>query len=335
MKKRRIFLSFIASILVFTGLLLVGCGDLGNAQDTFALYSQAMTNYKSNTNLFISRSINNNQTNFYLNNFYSKNAIGEEVQDDQNYLILTAIGLNFIEEYHTKLDGLEGSYDFNNLVNAINKLNTDYDELKLENEKMLSVESNAEVDIYNGYFTRYKNSARNFIDEVYETALTLGNFLMNNARIARNLGSETQTQDELNFYYDYQLLQIFNDFRLILMDSASGQILTDTVYTNSSSKLKNFAQNIQAKSVKQLTVEQTNSYIEICEALNNERISYQKAVNAFSLEEFENMYDSYLEAYTRVNSNFDSYYNQLNNYFCETNNIMTLIYNYYTSNIVA
>ena len=335
MKKKKIFLSIIASIMVFTSMLFVGCKDLGNAQDTFALYSQAMTTYKSNSNLFISGSISNNKTNFYLNNFYSKNASGDEVQDDQNYLILTAIGLNFIEEYHTKLDGLEGSYDFNKLVNAINSLNSDYDELKTENENMLSVETNAEIDIFNGYFTRYKNTAKDFIDGVYETALTLGNFLMNNARIASNLGGETQTQDELNFYYDYQLLQIFNDFKMVLINSASGQVLNDIVYTSSSNKLKDFAQNIQAKSVKQLTIEQTSAYVEICDALNNERNSYQKAVKSFSLEKFENIYDGSLEAYTKVNSNFDSYYNQLNNYFCDTNNIMTLIYNYYVANIVA
>lgn len=333
-KKRNILLSILAVILVSVSFVLFACGDLGNAKDTFQAYKTTIETYKANDTLFSTNTIENINTDFYLNNFYSKNNDGTQIQDDVNYIILNAVGLNFIDKYYTRLENLEGSFDFNPLNDNLNKMNESYNALKVENQNLANIESTAENSIYSGYFARYKSYSKYFINSVYATALTLGDFLVNKVNVGSSIGTDSQQADDFDLYADYQLLLIFEDLRLVLMQSCDGQVLQNQIYNSASNYLKNFAKNVQAKEKKSLDNEKVLEFKNILDAFNNQRASYITAVNGFSIYQYLTTYDSSLEAYVKADSNTDTYYNQLLNYYCLDNNYMTLIYNYLTTNLV-
>lgn len=333
-KKRNIILSILAVILVSASFIFFACGDTGNAKDTFQSFKTTLETYKANDDLFSTGEIENISTEFYLNNFYKKDSSGSQIKDDENYIILNSVGLNFINEYYVMFENLEGNYDFNPVNESLKKMNESYDALKIENQNLTNIESAAEYDVYNGYFARYKLYSKNFINEVYNVALNLGDFFANKVNVASKIGTDEQTDDYLKFYIDYQLILVFNDFRLALMQSCEGQVLNHQIYSSASSNLKNFAKNVQAKEVKTLSLEKVNEIKSIFDAFNNQRKSYITAVNGFSLYQYLTAYDSSIEAYVKAESNADTYYNQLLNYYCSSNNYISLFYNYLTANLI-
>lgn len=329
MKKFRIF-AILALILVSSSLLMFACGDKGNAQDTYENFHTTITKFEDNKMLFSTETTKNRVTlEFYLNNFKKKNSYGSEVQDDMNYIYLTSTGLSFIKNNYGKLDGLEGDYDFSRLNQTLTNLNEGYNNLKQENENLNNVEASTNVNVYNGYFARYKTFAKEFISEVYSSALALGDFLANDVKIIESLGTEEQTEEALQFYYEYQTLLLLNDCKILIMDSAAGEVVTNMVYSNAVNRLTTIL-NYKDKKVKNLSVEQVNKYLDVSSAVDNQRRLYKDSINNFSIYELVNTYKGSLDEYVKVKENAEAYYKQLELYV----EIMNLYIGYENSNVI-
>lgn len=333
MKKRSIITTLLIAILACSSVLLFACGNGGNAKDTYEAYKTAIETFKTNDNLFSSNTVQDFTTNFYLNEFYSLSPSGEK-ETDNNYIILNAIGLDFIEKYYVNLENLENKYDFSKLNNSIKELNESYDALAVENANLANIES-TESDIRNGYFARYKLQTKFFIKEVYETAITLGDFFMNDVKITEKLATEEQTFEELRFYYDFQRLMSFEDLRAFFMDSCRGQVVYDenenlnSLYTQALNCINAFSTG--KTNIKELSMEEVQDFINVCNSVNNERSLFQKSITKFSLYKFTTTYDNSIDAYKKVDASADVYYNQL----FESIDNLNLFNNYIDKNVVA
>ncbi len=337
MKRKNLIISLLTAILITSSMVLFACGDIGTAKDTFQAFQSTMQTYKENTNLFSHSTISeiNMETDFYLNNFFVKNNDGLNSEDFYQYYILTATGLNFIDKYYVLIENLKGSYNYTTLMNDIDEMNVSYEELKIENLNVANIEDTAENEIYNGYFARYKLYTKEFINKVYQTAIDLGEFLINNVKYTENLATDLQTDEEVKFYIDHQFLLIYNDFRLTLLQSCKGQDLSgNSIYNTSYSYLK-FIATEQVKQLKTFTPENMKDVVYVFSAINNQRDIFYKAIDNFSIYDYLNTYEGSIDAYVNVNSNADVYYNQIYNYYCNTNSIILLTHHYIRENIVV
>ena len=351
MKKRKILLPIFALVVVCSGLSLVACSDKGSSAQTYASYQEMMTTFKENDDLFIAKSINNYSSNFYFNNFNYKNSSNTKIDEDNNYQMLNAIGLNFIEKYYVLIDGL-GSYNYSQLDNSIEDLTDSYNNLKIECENLVFVNNEASYEIYNGYSTRYKWEAKAFIGQVYESALTLADFLIEKVGYIDLVGleitppAEGATEDEINdyqselenrdaqtaFYIDYQNLLIANDFKVLFIDSCSGQELDLDVTNAASLALANYSQ-ILSNDTKTLTLQDVQRYKSINDAFDLERQTTLKALEEFNIYEFVTDYGSNIAAYEKEEKYCAAYYRQLQKYFSETSNFVGQYLTYISTNI--
>lgn len=333
MKKKATILTLLASVLVGTSGFMFGCGSKGNNKDTFKSFQTTLSTLKEDSNLFKQDDIYSISTNFYLNNFAQKNESEDLVADDQNYIILNAVGLNYIESYCVKLENIEGKYNYKVLNKSLDALNESYIAVKDSVVDLASVEENANYDIYNGYFADYKNLVKDFTLKVYDVATTLGDFLINEVKITNNIGSEKQTTEDLKTYFDYQNLLIYNDFCQFFMDSCEGQVIDNSIYTKANSTIVSFSNYILHKNIRELSNNKVDEYIRISTALNNERRLTLESIKEFSLYEYTTRYENSIDAYEKEESDADTYFVQLTKYFDGTSSYILNYYVYLASNI--
>ena len=100
MKKKTIITAFVCLIIALSSFVMFACG--GDGKTSYQYYTTFFNTIKTEGTMFESGNALGVQTNYQLKNFQSKTFDGETVSlvdDDQNYLILLANGLNFIEKY--------------------------------------------------------------------------------------------------------------------------------------------------------------------------------------------------------------------------------------------
>lgn len=189
-------------------------------------------------------------------------------------------------------------------------LNKKYDTLKQESENLKNVESSADYDIYNGYFSRYKTATADFTVQVYQTATTLGDFLFKDAKIF-NQTKQTNSR----FFYEYQNLNVFDDFCQFFLVSCEGQELDDnTLYTYTTTQLKTFMSDFVTKYQSGSSMYISEKYYNVSLALDNEREIFDKVAQKFSMYKYVVNYNSSLSAYENDEKEISIYYDQLNRY---------------------
>ena len=316
MKKRIIFLPILALIISFGVLSMFACEKKGNSADTFASYQEMITTFTAGDNFF---EVNNVEG--YVSNYYLK---------------------NFIEKYYEKIDGLD-KLNFSSLNKSIKSLTNSYEKIKVEWQNLVNIDSSADYEIYNGYSTRYKWEVKEFINEVYDSALTLANFLVDKVGYLEGIGEETTDekeeenlaitpQEQLEFYLDYQNLLLANDFKIFYLDSCCGQKLDDQLSQNTTLNFKKFVQTIN-NTLKTLTNEDIKNLINVNDAFNLERQTTLKALDKLNFYEFVTSYESNIISYEKENKYCEAYYRQIEKYFSESNCLIDLYINYITTNI--
>ncbi len=342
MKKRIIFLPILALIISFGVLSMFACEKKGNSADTFASYQEMITTFTAGDNFFEVNNVEGYVSNYYLKNFDYKNSSGTKIDEDQNYQFLNTIGLNFIEKYYEKIDGLD-KLNFSSLNKSIKSLTNSYEKIKVEWQNLVNIDSSADYEIYNGYSTRYKWEVKEFINEVYDGALTLANFLVDKVGYLEGIGEETTDekeeenlaitpQEQLEFYLDYQNLLLANDFKIFYLDSCCGQKLDDQLSQNTTLNFKKFVQTINSTQ-KTLTNEDIKNLINVNDAFNLERQTTLKALDKLNFYEFVTSYESNIISYEKENKYCEAYYRQIEKYFSESNCLIDLYINYITTNI--
>lgn len=330
MKKKRFITSVLSALIVVPAILMFGCGKSVSNKKTYSNIQTALSTLKESGSPFRS----DVDTNYYLKDFVQKDSNMNDVADDENYIILNALALDYIEKYSEKLNQIKNKYNFTALNNDAKNLINNYEKLKEKYDKLIGVESTANYIVHNGYFATYKYSVKEFTSYVYNLATSLGDLLINKAKIAKNIGTENQTREEIESYLDYQYLLVFNDYYNFFFESCAGQRIDSEIYTSAKTLLSGYAVNIVKKDIRELSKEQAQTLVRNSNALAVERNSFTKAAKNFSLYELSTKYENSIEAYLVKDVKARSYYNELNTYLASSDNSMMLYYTYVRNNIV-
>lgn len=318
-------------ILLLSSVILFACGDKSSSKEAYNAYTTLISDMKKDTSLFSSDKILGMESQFYLNDFAYKNNSNEKVFGYNNYVALASIGLEYIAENQGSLDGLEADADYSGLVDDAKALRKSYNSLKVEHDKLINEASGLDYRIYNGYFARYRTQAMKFINQTFDCALSLGDFLNSEAKLSKTVGSEEMTVDALNFYVDYNVLKMFDDIRIYYMDSCEGVAVEDESYNDVTILLSNWV-SLYTKGYKALTQEQIKPLQTIFDRVNADRNLGQQAVRKFSFYKYSTTYGYSLDAYKKSSENATVYYNMAVNYYFNT---IPAVYNYMTANVVA
>ena len=324
--KKKFLLSLMACLMLGTSLTLVACGDDGGKVNSYEGFQSAISTYLDDATLFKEgTTVGNIQTDFYFDNFSYKNSSGNLVEGDKNYLTLNAYSMNYIQEYHVLLGSLaDGKYNFKALNNALANLNESFEAVKVESKNVFNANTNANIDIYNGFFANYKDKAKDFIDSGYATAIELSNFLVDQADMFDGLGTDSQTSEQIEFYMDTQILYIFNDIRIMLLDSSEGQeLIGNELYDGVVRQLSYYA-NTSTRHVADITAEVMGDLMDLTTHLAGEREYTITAAENFSLYSFVKVYASSIESYMQDDVNAQSYYEQLKKYYSNTKSYLNL-----------
>lgn len=333
--KKTIFSICLAVILLLSSIVLFACGNKVNSADALASYSTVISEIKKDTALFKPGTINGMQTNFYLNDFAYKNESDQLVYGNNYYLAFLAVGLDFIEEYHTALDGLKNKGDYAALQDDVKDLTKKLNTLKTDHDNLINETNGLDYSIYNGYFARYRTSALNFINESYSCALNLGKFLNKEAKLAKTVGTEEMTAEAFEFYCDYNILKVFDDFREYMMDSCKGIKIDGLIFDKVFLSMVEWNKNIVKQEYKILDVESATALMNAFRSVDGERASIKTALSKFSIYKFVNTYGYSVESYKKANGNASAYFDRISYYFLDTVNTLDSLYNYLFKNVVA
>lgn len=343
MAKRKFLLPILALILIVGSISMVACSDKTTNTDVYNSYLQTIEKFTADTSFLVE----NNavySSKFYFDNFNYKTPTGVKMDDDANYQTLNAIGLNFIEKHYDMTNEIKKA---SSLKNSVEDLNEAYDLVKVEYDMLSMIDSDATYQIYNGYSTRYKWGAHDFINQVYECAFDLADVIIESGYLddIEELVADDSQQEEqvdlelwnskLEFYIDYQNLLVANDFRLLLLESGQGQQFEgNSDYVNISLLLQSFAQTISTAS-NQLLDDATMAYRNINNMLASERQLMQEALEDFNLYEFIENYGGSVDAYEKEERYAKAYYNELSKYFSAENNFISQYISYIQTNIYS
>lgn len=331
--KKRFILFLLSAIFVIAGIAVVGCQKNANMDQTFTTLEEVVRSVTTSDSPFVSGTINGVETDFLISNFKNKDAENQFVNDDQNYLLLTAVSMNYIYNYYGETKDLENKYNVNSLYKNANKLIEKYQEMKTCSNELNSLGDNAETFVYNGKFTKYKMSVRDFISQAYLTASSLGDVLINKVKITSNLGTANQTGEDLVKYLDYCYMMSFNDFSDFFMGSCKGQVIDSSLYITIKNKMITFAQDIVSKPNKELSADQAKELVTMSSAYAGERRMYEIAVSNFSLYDFTTRYECSIEAYAKDKNDIVAYHEEIERYYVISNSSYAIYYNYLKNNI--
>lgn len=331
--KKGFILFLLSAIFVLTGIFAVGCGKSINATQAYNEINNFVMDITSDQSPFSNSTVNGVETSFYLENFKTKNDSNEFVDDDQNYLLLNAISLNYIYKYYSKLESIDKKYDCSTLYESSKVLQTKYQEMKGYSDRLDDLSDNAESFVYKGYFSDYKAKLKEFIEQSYSTAYALGDFLINNVQITSKLGREGGGIGDLEAYLDYEYVIVFKDFSDFFMGSCQGRIIDNAMYNDIKSKMTSFCSeiiNAQNKGYYQIN---SNNLITMTDAFNGERRMFSIAINGFSLYDFTTKYENSFEAYEKTENSASAYYGEIQRYILNENNIFTIYTDYLRSKV--
>ncbi len=320
--KKTISSIVLALLIALSAFVLFGCGKGATSGDSLALINESLATYKADTT-FKSGTIYGKTTEFYLNNFQSKNSSGILIDEGETHIAIVANGLEFIKEYSPKLDGLDVNYNFAKLNSKIKDMNEAFDVLSEEHFNLTQVESSANYNIYNGYFARYKEYSKQFAEEVYNVAEELGNLLFVKEKII-NPGA---TSDVVTYDLGYEELLINRDFKNFFMKSAEGKYFIQSLYNTAESRYKAYCLAFVANPSKQIDKDKLADFQMVAKAINADRENATKSLSKFSLYDYYVTYEGALSAYEKANKDAGIYYTNINSYF-GTNGILSKYYTY-------
>lgn len=311
--KKAVTTSLLVAMLIIASLLLMACNSNTTNVDSYNLFSETITNYKSNTDLFGSGTIYGVQTDFYLSNFKSKDSSGNLVEDSNNYVAFVAVGLNYIEDNYGKLQEYEEKHDFASLNKKVEKMNDAYDELCKEFANFKNMDSSSNYNIYNGYFARYKESAKAFIEEVYIVAEALGESTIN--EMGEGVSEDSYNPEILINNLEFNGFLIIKDYKEFLISSCDGEVFDSELFENVQSQLETCMVTLLNKTYNNITREESLAVKDLIPSVATDRENVIKSFEKFSLNEFYNTYDGSLIAYEKNLKNASIYYNFIENYF--------------------
>ena len=327
--KKRILMIALGLMLCLSSFAMFACKDKGNSEETSAQYKTTITKMTSEEDsTFKTGTIYGVSTNFYLNDFVEKDKMNIKHNSDDNYIALTAVAMNYIKKYGDQIANIKGSFDYKTLENNLKSLDEKFVKMQKTHKDLTFAGDNVSYVIYNGYFTNYKLIVKDFISQLYTTAVNLGDLVINQTGISEKIAKGQTTAEENTSYYDYQILLVFSDYYKFFIESCEGNKLTTSLYTTVRDEMKAYCINLVGKTVTAMTAEKTKQFSELSKALGNERKSLSVSVEEVKLYDLQNKYEGSIDAYAKDEINARSYYDEYERYFTVTNNYITVYYDF-------
>lgn len=326
--KKYITTTFLVLVLLASSLLLMACGNKVTATDSYNLLGSLVSVYKSELGIFVQGNIKGISTNYHMPDFTTKNEVGESISGGDNYVAFVAIGMNYIDRNVEALNGLEMKYNFKSFNKSITEMNDAYNNVVKEYANMKNLDSSVNYNIYNGYFARYREYTKFFINEIYDVATELGEILIEAK--GDGIGTSDLTSDTFNSYADYNVLLASQDFKNFFMDSESGKLFDQTLEKQTQTIFNEYCQSLFKKPQLALTTEKAQNMKELFDAVNVDRKNVTRSLEEFSLYDFYSLYEGSLTAYEKTNADANIYYLNIENYF-GTNGLLGKLYAYLTA----
>lgn len=324
-KIKKTFSIFALVVMVaLSSLFMFACSGRVDAKKCFSLIDKTITSYKDNTKLFNNGEVFDVQTNFYLSDLKSKDESGNLVNDCENYLAFVSYGLEFIENNYKKLENLETKHNFILINKEIKEMNKAFDEVERKYDSLKSLDSTAKSQIYNGHFARYKFAVKNFIEEVFDSAIILGEYLVE--EYGDGIGHADMTIAPFNTFVDYHKLLICKDFENFFIEGADGQTFSNELFASAQSQFENYYKNALNKTELQLSTADALKTKEILETLDADRANVMLSMDKFSLKAFYTAYEGQISSYEKINKYASVYFNNIESYFSNTGSLA----NFYT-----
>ncbi len=323
MKVKKIILPIVLSLVIaLSGFTLFGCGKKEAKEESFKLYSSIVQTMKDDNKIFKSDKIHGLETDFYIKDIGYKTANNNQLQGYQYYVSLLGAGLNFIDDYYVKLDTKQGVVKNVAINDAAYAMRNSFNVVKSEHEKLVLAQntSNLNFNIYNAHFYNYRISVSNFINKVYDCAFSLANYLDKYLGLSANVGTNKMSQENFDFYLDYQYLRIYNDYKTLYLISAKGadlnvNFLNDNYFTE-------FNKLVSKDKLSIAELENINDIVLIFNNLAGTRGDATAAMKNFSIYNYVEFYGKDLVAYNKDSEHAYAYASKISEYFSNENSVL-------------
>lgn len=303
--KSKVITFILSIILLASAFLLFGC-DKGPTTEQIQGNLNSFIQTENGQNSFLSD--DNTFKNFTI---YKVDTQPELI--DNNYQTLVMVAVDYIEEY-TPYFQSEENFDYSSIIQSLDTLNASFEQTLQDYQDFMQVQD-AERIIYNGFALNYQNSAIDFINNAFQTALSMKENLAQNFGLLDANFEEIVTLDQANKYLDAVRLDLANEYRQFLLGSCKGEIIEqNNIFTAVSNQLQTLAEihdilltegkNMQFVSLKQQF-----------DAISEERAIMQTCLTNFSMYDFVNIYNSDIKAYQTAVQDAENYLAKIESYF--------------------
>lgn len=313
--RKNVFVTFMLVLLILTSsFTLFACGEntINPQSEIHAVILEIQDDTASYTKSEIMESGFNG---FSIKNLMYKNSSGGFVEDGKVYNAIFAISLGKIIKYNdnlnsvpvNKLDGVKQSFDH---------FKKEFEEFKGSRDWFMALEDDISIDVYNGFYSRFKKETQGYIDATCSLAKEILKVCDNNFVLP--------SEDDENFslaqaqqwqlHYDNEIIKALSDVKDLIFVSAKGENLSCQLYNRAKNLLKEIAKSAKNTSYA-IANENKDKFISVALAVENQRMIVSQAISNFSLYELEEEYDGSLYSYYQTDSTKEFDYKQLNSYF--------------------
>ena len=334
MKKKSIILSVVLALIVcLSSVALFGCAKKTTITKTYSKFDEVVKYIRDDedntlNNSTIKFKTQSNGEDYSYSTKYGLNNFGPvdsnktlQTEGYTYYVCLTAYGLEFIEKYYPSLEGITKKMNYEDLYKSINNVKSSYDDLKKSHSNLLNYSEVHEV-VYNGSFVTYKRNAATFMDIVYTCANSLGDFLYDDAGLGKKVGKEGMTEEDFEFYYDFNILHAVEDFKILFMKSYKGESFynendatTRGSFSYTLRVFNDFFSKVENLTAQAVTVEEANEFKTLMDRVATSRSNAHKACNKLSMYDYNKKYNKSITAYEKDKELAHAYLDTLEDYY--------------------
>lgn len=324
MRKSR-FLTFIVAVLVLVPCLaMFACGE--NRINPYEQINAIITEIQADESAYENGDILETGFNGYkIKNLAYKNDSGMLVEDGQVYNAIFAVSLDKIIKYNPSLENISAN-KLADVKKAYDSFEKAYNDFKGARERFVVLEGNANIDIYNGFYARYKEETKGYVGATCALARELLSACDKNYQFSSEDEVENAIASQLQWQlrYDNELIRALGDIKDLIFVSARGEELDNELLVSAKATLKNIA-TYALRTTYNIAEENKEKFLNISTALENERAIASQALKNFSLYELEREYNGSLAAYYRTGETKEFDYVQLNSYFANGGILLTYL----------
>lgn len=308
--KSKVITLIVSIILLASAFLLFGC-EQGPTTEQIQENLNSFIQTENEANSFLSE--DNTLKNFTM---YKEAEQPETI--DNNYQNLVMIAVDYIEDYARNFES-EENFDYSLIQQNLDALNASYTQTLQDYQDFMQAQDASQI-VYNGFALNYQNSVIDFVNDVFQTALSMKDCLAQNFGLIDDNFEEIVTVDQANIYLDAVRLELANDYRQFFLSSCKGEILAQNdIYAAVSNQLQSLA-DIRDILVTANRSPQFVTLKQKYDAIAEESAIMQTCLTNFSMYDFVNSFDGDINVYQTQVQDAENYLEKIESYFFNSQN---------------